>query len=57
MTESVLIEERGIAELREQFVAVPGHDLRTPVRGIRCLADLLLQTPLTERAVTMVRLM
>jgi signal transduction histidine kinase len=56
-TESALVEERADSELREQFIAVLGHDLRTPVRSVRCLMDLLLQTPLTEDAVTMARLM
>jgi signal transduction histidine kinase len=56
-TESELVEERMVAELREQFIAVLGHDLRTPVRAVSCFTELLLQTPLTEDAVTMVRLM
>src|SRR6185295_7001671 len=46
VTESALRNERAEAELREQFMAVLGHDLRTPVRAIRCLADMLLETPL-----------
>lgn len=49
-TESALSEERAIAELREQFIAVLGHDLRTPTRAIRCFADLLLDSPLDKRA-------
>lgn len=56
-TESALIEERATAELREQFIAVLGHDLRGPVRAVSCFSELLLQTPLTEDAVSMVRLM
>ena len=34
-TESALLEERAESELREQFIAVLGHDLRTPARSIR----------------------
>ena len=49
-TESALVEERADSELREQFIAVLGHDLRTPVRSVKCLMDLLMQTPLTEDA-------
>jgi GAF domain-containing protein len=57
LTESALIKERGVAELREQFIAVLGHDLRTPVRAVRSLAELLLKAPHDEGAVTMARLM
>jgi signal transduction histidine kinase len=56
-TESALVEERADSELREQFIAVLGHDLRTPVRSLSCLMYLLMQTPLTEDAATMARLM
>jgi len=55
--ESALLEERAVSELREQFIAVLGHDLRTPMRSISCLMDLLLKTPLEENAVKMARLM
>lgn len=55
-TESALLEERADSDLREQFIAVLGHDLRTPMRSISSLTELLLQTPLDERAVTMARL-
>jgi signal transduction histidine kinase len=55
-TESALVEERTVAELRELFIAVLGHDLRTPVHAVIRLAGLLLQTPLSDDAVTMVRL-
>jgi signal transduction histidine kinase len=55
-TESALLEEREVAELREQFIAVLGHDLRTPSRSINSLMQLLMKTPLTESAVTMGRL-
>jgi len=56
VTESALEEERAVSELREQFIAVLGHDLRTPLRGIRCFADLLLESPLDENATGMARM-
>src|SRR3954452_9369790 len=37
-TEAALREERATAELREQFIAVLGHDLLTPMRAINCFA-------------------
>jgi signal transduction histidine kinase len=55
--ESALIEERAVSELREQFIAVLGHDLRTPMLAISCLVDLLLRTPLNEHAADMARVM
>lgn len=39
--ESQLIEEKEIASLREQFIAVLGHDLRNPVGAVRNIAQLL----------------
>jgi signal transduction histidine kinase len=56
-SESALIQERADAELREQFMAVLGHDLRTPVRAFRCFTDLLMETPLSEDAIGIARLM
>jgi signal transduction histidine kinase len=55
-TESALSEEREASELREQFIAVLGHDLRTPARSISSLMELLMKTPLNEPATTMGRL-
>src|SRR6185503_21147315 len=45
ITEAALEEERAEGELREQFIAVLGHDLRTPMRAITCMAELLLLNP------------
>jgi len=56
VTESALTEEREVSELREQFIAVLGHDLRSPMRAISVLVDLLLRTPLTDDAAKMMRL-
>lgn len=40
-TRSDLLSERETAELREQFIAVLGHDLRTPLSAILTGAELL----------------
>lgn len=42
-TEAQLYEERGTAELREQFIAVLGHDLRNPLFAINFSAERLLR--------------
>lgn len=39
--ESALMSERATSELREQFIAVLGHDLRTPLGAIQTGVDLL----------------
>jgi signal transduction histidine kinase len=55
--ESALEKEREMSELREQFMAVLGHDLRSPMRAVSSFAELLLRTPLSESATKMARLM
>ena len=45
-TESALTDERAMAELREQFIAILGHDLRTPMRAITGFSELMLKSPL-----------
>ncbi len=47
--EAALADERETGELREQFIAVLGHDLRNPLRGVRAFAELLLKKPLDEQ--------
>lgn len=42
-TESALLDERATSELREQFIAVLGHDLRNPLNTVSITADLLEQ--------------
>ncbi|WP_223431851.1 GAF domain-containing sensor histidine kinase [Pseudomonas sp. GL-B-26] len=42
-TESALKQERETAELREQFIAVLGHDLRNPLFAISAGAEMLLR--------------
>lgn len=53
-TEADLYEERGTAELREQFIAVLGHDLRNPLFAINFGAERLLRkhpNPATDNIV------
>jgi sigma-B regulation protein RsbU (phosphoserine phosphatase) len=52
MAEASLLDERATAVLREQFIAVLGHDLRNPLTAIMAGAQLLRKTPLNERAKT-----
>jgi signal transduction histidine kinase len=40
-SESALLSERATAELREQFIAVLGHDLRNPLAAVGATAELL----------------
>jgi len=47
-SEASLVRERETAELREQFIAVLGHDLRNPLASIRAGTAMLVQHP--ERA-------
>ncbi|WP_454836618.1 GAF domain-containing sensor histidine kinase [Pseudomonas lini] len=42
-TEAALIKERQTAEMREQFIAVLGHDLRNPLFAISAGAEMLLR--------------
>ncbi|WP_263141606.1 GAF domain-containing sensor histidine kinase [Pseudomonas alcaligenes] len=42
-TETALLEERETAEVREQFIAVLGHDLRNPLFAITASAEMLLR--------------
>jgi len=50
LSESALLDERQTAQLREQFIAVLGHDLRNPLNAIRVGSELLRMTALDERA-------
>jgi signal transduction histidine kinase len=40
-TEAALMDERATANLREQFIAVLGHDLRNPLSAVNATAELL----------------
>ncbi|HTD95079.1 MAG TPA: GAF domain-containing sensor histidine kinase [Chitinophagaceae bacterium] len=52
----LLEEERETAELREQFIAILGHDLRNPVGASLNSAQLLLRMPLDETGVKLARI-
>jgi signal transduction histidine kinase len=56
-SEAALLDERQTAELREQFIAVLGHDLRNPLASIDAGAHLLSRTPLDAKAMGLVALM
>lgn len=49
LSESRLVEERKTSELREQFIAVLGHDLRNPLGAVTNAAQLLKRMQLDER--------
>jgi len=54
--EAALEDERHTAQLREQFIAVLGHDLRNPLNAIAGGAKVLLKTPLSEQATPVVEM-
>jgi signal transduction histidine kinase len=49
-SQTALSNERETAVLREQFIAVLGHDLRNPLNAISSGAEVLLRMPLNETA-------
>jgi signal transduction histidine kinase len=49
-SEAALLDEREAAELRDQFIAVLGHDLRNPLAAVQAGAALLRTTPLSDKA-------
>lgn len=55
--EGFLLDERHNATLREQFIAVLGHDLRNPLASIAGGLRLLARTPLNERALVVTALL
>jgi signal transduction histidine kinase len=57
VTEAALFNERETAHLREQFIAVLGHDLRNPLNSISGAAAVLDRMPLEESAKKMVTMM
>ncbi|MET0622253.1 MAG: GAF domain-containing sensor histidine kinase [Pyrinomonadaceae bacterium] len=56
VSESALLDERETAQLREQFIAVLGHDLRNPLNAVRGGSELLQLMPLDEKAAPVVAL-
>jgi signal transduction histidine kinase len=53
-SEASLLDERRRAELREQFIAVLGHDLRNPLAAIDAGTKLLLKTQLNDKGLAIV---
>jgi signal transduction histidine kinase len=53
VSEKKLREERETAELRDQFIAILGHDLLNPVGAVLNVAQLLLRIPSDERITRM----
>ncbi|GAD28327.1 signal transduction histidine kinase [Gluconobacter thailandicus F149-1 = NBRC 100600] len=51
-----LSDERATSALREQFIAILGHDLRNPLTAIDSGMRVLLRTPLNERATTVIQM-
>jgi GAF domain-containing protein len=55
--EANLLDARTAAEVRDQFIAVLGHDLRNPLASIGAGTLLLQKTPLDDKARSIVALM
>jgi phosphoserine phosphatase RsbU/P len=56
-TQENLRREREVAQLREQFIAVLGHDLRNPLAALMGGANLLLRQPQNERSTAILAMM
>ncbi len=56
-SEANLLDARKTAELREQFIAVLGHDLRNPLASIDSGTRLLSKSPLDDRSKEIVAMM
>ena len=56
-SEATLVGERRTSELRDQFIAVLGHDLRNPLASIDAGTRLLMKAPLSASATEIVTLM
>lgn len=56
-SERALLDERQNAELREQFIAVLGHDLRNPLSSLSAGIEFLSQAPQHPRAPAMMAIM
>ncbi|MBA3478485.1 MAG: sensor histidine kinase, partial [Lautropia sp.] len=48
-TDRALADERNTAELREQFIAVLGHDLRSPLGAVAAIGEVLQREPPREK--------
>jgi sigma-B regulation protein RsbU (phosphoserine phosphatase) len=56
-TQESLRKEREVAQLREQFIAVLGHDLRNPLAALLGGMTMLLRQPQNERSTTVLAMM
>ncbi len=56
ISEATLLDERKTSELREQFIAVLGHDLRNPLASIDAGAKMLVKEPLSAKGAAIVGL-
>ncbi len=56
VSEAQLSEVTALSDLREQFIAVLGHDLRNPLAAVDAGARLLLRSQLDDKATEIVRL-
>lgn len=54
---AMLIDERQSSDLREQFIAVLGHDLRNPLAAISAASRVLMKQQLTDQAQDVLALM
>lgn len=52
-----LVGEKQSSELREQFIAVLGHDLRNPLASIEGASNILLREPQSEKSMKVLGLM
>jgi sigma-B regulation protein RsbU (phosphoserine phosphatase) len=52
-----LLDEKNTAQLREQFIAVLGHDLRNPLASIGAAAHMLRREPLSPKGLQVIDLM
>jgi signal transduction histidine kinase len=57
VAEADLLTEREASELREQFIAVLGHDLRTPLAAIMAGTRVLQKLPVQDAALPVVAMM
>jgi signal transduction histidine kinase len=56
-SQAILLDERKTADLREQFIAVLGHDLRNPLASIDAGTRLLARDPTPDRAAMVIGVM
>lgn len=54
-TEAALVHEREVADLRDQFIAVLGHDLRNPLFAITAGAELLERKEQDDKRLVLIR--